>query len=35
MPHLIEGFGYIEECSGAVLLRIKGCVDSKWHENLE
>jgi hypothetical protein len=28
MPHLIEGFGNVEECSGAVLLGIKGCVEA-------
>jgi hypothetical protein len=27
MPHLIEGLGNIEECSGAVLLGVEGCVD--------
>jgi hypothetical protein len=28
MPHLIEGLGNIEECSGAVLIGVKGCVDA-------
>jgi hypothetical protein len=28
MPHLIKSLGNIEECSGAVLLGIKGCVDA-------
>jgi hypothetical protein len=28
MPHFIEGLGNVEECSGAVLLGVEGCVDS-------
>jgi hypothetical protein len=27
MLHLIEGLGNVEECSGAVLLGVEGCVD--------
>jgi hypothetical protein len=27
MPHLIEVLGNVKECSRAVLLGIKGCVD--------